>query len=180
VTGRTRSPPSPRHVSEPLTFEDLLPPVTDLGEDFAEALSTWRWIVPAFAGPLLITALGDLFLVTDGVSFLDTERGTLELVATDRYAWKRELEDTDRVWDWFKPDRVQELREAGLILQSGEVYSPLVPAILGGSPKPENYTTAEWRGHMNFLGQVHAQVRDLPLGTRIERINFENIPRQKK
>ena len=157
-----------------MTFEDLLPPVKDLGTDFVTATSAWRWLVPESAAPLLITALGDVFITLDtSVSFLDTEEGTLEPVARDRQRWKQKLRDPDSVAEWFKPGFVAALKDAGLTLSAGEVYSPLVPPVIGGSYNPNNYITSQWRAHLHFLGQVHDQVKDMPPGTRIDRLVFE-------
>jgi len=164
----------------PLTFEDLVASVTHVGRDFRDASVSWRWLLPEYAEPLLVTAMGDVFVAIQGVSLLDTARGTLQEVATDQRVWTRDLEDTDRVWEWFWPDLVKELRDAGLTLESGEVYSPLVPVVLGGPQKVENYGTAHWTSHLNISGKVHEQVRDLPLGTPIDRIVYEHIPRPKR
>lgn len=155
----------------PLEFSDLVAPVTDLGVAFPESLAAWRWLVPASAQPLLISALGDLFVsLSDSILFLDTEKGSLAPVARNRGDWKGAMQEPDKLAAWFRPGLVAELRGSGLSLRSGEVFSPLVPPILGGSHTAENYTASQWRHHLHFLGQVHDQVRLLPPGTKIDRL----------
>ncbi len=158
----------------PLTFDDLVPPVTDLREDFSTAMSSWRWLVPSSAEPLLLTALGDLFVFLDtSISFLDTERGTLGRVASDQGEWKQQMQDPARLAEWFRPAFIASLRRAGLSLAPGEVFSPLIPVVVGGRRTPDNYTTSQWRSHLHLLGQIHDQVRLLPPGTTIERLVIE-------
>ncbi len=164
-------------MSEPLSLDDLVAPVTDLGRDFPEAMASWRWLVSEKSKPLLITAMGDVFLdLSTSVWFLDTERGTVDRVAASREAWKESMKDPERLAAWFRPALVHQLVQHGLALKSGEVFSPLVPAVLGGTENPKNFTTSQWRNHLHILGQVHDQVRRLPPGTRMDRIVFDEIP----
>jgi hypothetical protein len=156
----------------PLSFEQLTAPVTDLADAASEALEEWRWLVPATAQPMLLTVLGDLFLQTsDGaIHFLDTASGTLVNVASSYEAWKRELQSHERIHHWFMPAFVAELLSAGITLGVGEIYSPIVPEVLGGALTVSNYTPSPWLAHFHMLGQVHRQVKHLPVGTPITRI----------
>lgn len=170
AVGRERAMP------QPLSLDDLVAPVSDLGKGFPDVISSWRWLVPETASPLLLAALGDVFLeLQQQVHFLDTEAGSLVKVADSRKEWKEAMQSPERLTEWLQPDRVSRLREHGLGLGPGEVYSPLVPAVLGGSRGPENRTNAPWRNHLNVLGQVHDQVRRLPDGSRIDRTTFEPV-----
>lgn len=152
-----------------MTLEELLPPVTDLGSDFATAIDNWRWLLPTPPSPLLITMLGDLFLdIRDEIFFLDTTRGTISAVAPSRNDWKRQLYDPVRVSEWFNPDLVLKLVAAVAGLESGEVYSPIIPPVLGGAMAPDNYMPTQWRMHLHVLGQVHRQIQGLPPGTAVD------------
>jgi hypothetical protein len=142
--------------------------VTDLGELGAEALAEWRWLVPPTSRPVLLTALGDLFLQAgDGsIEFLDTAAGALTRVGASYTAWKVEL-STDRPEWWFMPGFVAELVASGATLKAGEVYSPIIPEVLGGKRTVTNYSASPWTAHLHVLGSVHRQVKDLPEGTPI-------------
>jgi Domain of unknown function (DUF1851). len=150
-----------------MTFDDLTAPVTDLGVDFPGATSEWRWLVPRDAKPLMITSMGDVFVeIESEISFVDTTRGTMEAVAVSREEWKRHLQDRAKVAKWFQPGLVKELLEHRR-LRAGEVFSPVVPPILGGKGSVENYTPSQWRMHLHVMGQIHHQVRNLPAGTTV-------------
>lgn len=159
-----------------ITFDDLVAPVTDLGVDFDEAISSWSWLIQADSRPLLISALGDVFLdMPLAIHFLNTFEGTLRPVAESRDAWKREMQNPQRVGEWFLPGFIEALRESGQMLKQGEVYSPTVPLVLGGTLSLENFTASHWRMHLHVLGQIHEQVRHLPPGTRINKIKIEPL-----
>lgn len=53
------------------------------GIDFDALLDDWRWLVPESMSPVLLSALGDLFLVDQDntVHWLDAGSGTLTQVA---------------------------------------------------------------------------------------------------
>jgi hypothetical protein len=140
-----------------------------------EALEQWRWLVPETAEPVLLTTLGDLFLRTpDGaIYFLSTANGTFDRVAPSYAPWKQELRSQRRVSEWFCPAFVAELHAVGRTVGPGEVYSPTIPEVLGGAVTPANYSATPWIAHFHFLGQVHRQVKDLPVGTPTTRISFE-------
>jgi hypothetical protein len=152
-----------------MKLEELLPPVTDLGRDFATAIGAWRWLLPTPPSPLLITMLGDLFIdIRDEVFFLDTTRGTVSAAAASRNDWKRLLQDPGRVFEWFAPMFVRDLLGSATELNSGEVYSPIIPPVLGGAMTPDNYMPTQWRMHLHVLGQVHQQIQGLPPGAIVD------------
>src|ERR1043165_6979262 len=157
-----------------LTFDDLVAPVTDLDTDFETASFSWRWLIARPARPVLLRALGDLFLeINDGVYFLDTIAGKLEPAAPSLVEWKLDMRNPERIRDWFLPEFIGELRRKGRPLNAQEVYSPTIPPILGGSMTVENFTPSHWHVHLHVLGQIHEQVRDLPPGTPITKIIVE-------
>ena len=159
-----------------VTLEELLPPVTDLGSGFATAVDAWRWLLPTPPSPLLITMLGDLFLdIRDEIFFLDTTRGTLSAVSPSRNDWKRQLHDPVRIAEWFTPVFVRELVECAAALKAGEVYSPIIPPVLGGTMTPDNYTPSQWRMHLHVLGQVHRQIQGVPPGTVVD-LKLDPLP----
>ena len=153
-----------------MTFEELLPDVTDLGIDFPEVAPVWQWIFPAPPAPLLLTALGDLFVTIDGtVHFLDTMRGKLTYAAASRQEFKTAVDDPERMWEWFHPDLVLEFRTHAAPLKRGEVFSPVIPPALGGTLEPANFWPTPWTAHLHTMGQIHEQIRHFPPGTRIDR-----------
>lgn len=156
-----------------MNFAELTAPVVDLADDFEGAIAAWKWLVRQPAAPLLITAMGDVFVhYENAIHLLDTARGSFERVADSREQWKRRLEDGATIFEWFRPDLVRDFTAAGLRLERGEVYSPKVPLVLGGSAAVDNYVTSQWRMHLHVLGHVHNQVQGLPPGTKVD-VTFE-------
>jgi hypothetical protein len=163
-----------RTANESLFGKYAAPLKPDPGE-FAQATEAWRWLVPATAEPLLMTALGDVFVrLNDGtIMFLDTESGEFMRVAPTMEEWQNLLRRPEYVERWFRPKFVAKLQEQHQPLQSPYVYSPTIPLILNGERTPQNYTPSRWDAHLHVMGQIHRQVKDLPAGTPITKIHVE-------
>jgi hypothetical protein len=158
---------------EQMEFEELL--ALAAGEfDIDEALDAWRWLVPEQVKSLVLTALGDLFLIyADGsVHFLDTNAGSCAPVAASVTEWEEKIRQPELLDEWFLPGFIGALRDAGRYLSQGECYDAVHPIVLGGAWSVENFEPTHWRVHFHSLGQLHEQVKDLPTGTQITRINY--------
>jgi hypothetical protein len=158
-----------------ITFEQLVAPVTELRALAPQALASWTWLLPDSSEPVLLTALGDLFVTnTEGdISFLDTATGTVDLVAHTLDEWKHLLQRSERIDYWFQPTFVAALFESGYTLAPEEVFSPTHPPVLGGKQVVENYSPSHWLAHYHVMGQIHRQVKDLPPGTKITKFQVE-------
>src|SRR4051812_48150013 len=125
--------------TERMELQDLLAPVAG---DFVieEALESWFWLVSQKLQPLVVTAMGDLFMIAgDGsILFLDTIAGTCESVAASVAEWEGKLADPQIVERWFMPGFVTELRHAAALGQ-GECYSATHLPILNGPYTVENW-----------------------------------------
>ena len=154
-------------------LDNLLAPVA--GADyFDELLEVWSWLIHHNVKPLVVTAFGDVFLVTQGgsVLFLDTAGGTCVEVAASVDEWQEKIHQ--RKWrnEWFMPDFLEQLRRSGKHLLEGECYSPLHSPCLGGAFTVDNWQPTSWRVHVAFSGSLHATVKDLPPGTKVTGIKF--------
>jgi len=157
-------------------FQDLLAPVA--GEfDVDEALGTWRWLVPQPLKSLVLTAFGDLFLVAQNgeVLFLDTAAGTCGKAADSVADWESKILNAELIDRWFMPALLRQLHQEGRYLSQGECYDATHPIILGGAFTSENWQPTDWRVHFHSLGQIHEQVKDMPDGTIITKINYTEI-----
>jgi len=156
-----------------LTFDELFASVRNLAR--RGALSDWKWLTGRGARPLLLTAMGDLFLHRppgllrrSGVFLLDTYEGTFEQVAPDYETLKELLERDDLVSRWLRPVLVKQLKDCQLVLEEGQCYSPKVLPVLGGKMDTANFAATDWEVHLSITGQIHRQVKDLPPGTPIK------------
>jgi hypothetical protein len=159
-----------------MTFDDLLAPIA--GELYVEdALESWGWLGVRSVKPLLVTALGDVFVLdpSQSVWFLDIIAGTFRSVAPSVVAWEAALRDPDFVDRFFAPGLVSQLRDAGSILAQGECYVPRLEPVLGGSWTADNWSTGRWVWHLERQGRVHFAIKDIPSGTKITKWNYTEL-----
>ena len=152
-----------------MNLQDFLAPV---GEEFDAdgLLESWRWLVSNRVNPLVVTAFGDLFLVTESgvVLFLDTVAGTCGEVAASVEDWEAKLlHEPALVDEWFMPEFLNELRAAQKHLAHGQCYSTRQSLKLGGAFAVENWDPTNWEVHFCFAGELHKALKDVPPGTRI-------------
>ena len=156
-----------------ITWNELT--ISPDGIDLASLLSDWRWLVDESYQPVVISALGDLFLRHDDgrIFWLDTAWGQLTEVAPSAEEFKQRMAQPENAAEWFAPQLIGELLTAGLTLGPGECFSYKHPPILGGEPEIDNFEPTLLEVHCSILGQIHEQVKDLPPGTPIGNIEIE-------
>ena len=159
--------------SSPIGLDELTISLENLDAD--ELLSEWRWLVDDSYSPVLLSALGDLFVQGQDRSiwWLCTGSGQFTRVAPDLAELQRLTLQPKPSMEWFLPDIVGHFRESGLLLQPGKCYSYKVPPFLGGKIEPKNMEITNVYIHFAFLGDVYRQVKDLPPGTKIRSIRLE-------
>ncbi|MBI4676130.1 MAG: DUF1851 domain-containing protein [Elusimicrobia bacterium] len=139
------------------------------------ALDDWRWLMGRGARPLLVTAMGDAFVVkTEGffsraevVYFLDTFTGTFVRTGLAPGDLPAALRTSPQAAGWLRVDLVRRLLDRGAKLGAGQCLSAKHPIVLGGNLTPDNFEPTDWQVHLSMLGQVHKQVKDLPPGSTI-------------
>lgn len=137
-------------------------------------ISDWIWLIGNDKTPILVSALGDVFLrnAKDNVFWLNVGEGTLDLVANGIEEFENKLKDIDQVNEWFMIDLIEELKNSGQELNDRQVYSYKKLPVLGGDYSADNFEATDIEVHFCFAGQIHKQVKDLPPGTKIENVNF--------
>ncbi len=155
-----------------LTLEDLT--IDPEGIDPVALLADWEWAMESLMLPVLITAMGDVFAQSDSgeISFVDVVGGEVIPVCDSTEAFEEALDDDEFIEEFFYPERVQELRGAGLTLTSRHVFSHKLPLVLGGEDEVANFETADAIVHVSVHGQIHRQVKDLPDGAEIGEIEI--------
>lgn len=134
----------------------------------------WRWLLGTDKKVLLISAIGDLFLTDIGkkVYWLDVGGGELKLVADTIEDFEEKLKNIEQVNEWFMIDLTTDLRLSDKKLKDGQLYSYKKLPILGGDYTVDNFEPTDIEVHFSFAGQIHRQIKDLPDGTRIDKIKF--------
>jgi hypothetical protein len=154
-------------------MKDLTVPIE--GIDHEQLLGEWRWLIPQRMTILSITLLGDVFLRdSDGsIHWLDVAGGKLSKVADSEAAFESALRDEALRDNWFLPQVISELAAKGSKLKPRQCYSYKKPPCLGGSFDAANFEPTDLVVHFSILGQIHAQIKDLPEGTPIGKITLK-------
>ncbi|MCA9005166.1 MAG: DUF1851 domain-containing protein [Planctomycetaceae bacterium] len=157
-----------------ITLNDLT--INPEGVDIDALLQDWNWAMPEPMSPVLLTALGDVFAEGDtgAIYFVDVIEGHIRMVAEDSAAFEELLSDAEFVTDHFFPARVVELRNAGIELEASQVYCHQQPLVLGGNDELDNYEASDVSDYISIQGQIHEQVKDLPDGTVISDVEYED------
>ena len=98
-----------------ITWNELT--ISPDGVDFNDLLSEWRWLVGKEYKPVIISALGDLFLRHDDgrIFWLNTGSGELTEVAKDAEEFKKLMVQSDNTDEWFLPNLIGDLLASGKI-----------------------------------------------------------------
>jgi hypothetical protein len=152
----------------------------DLTVDFSHCdrdalLSDWHWLIGANRLPVVITVIGDAFVQdgeTGAVYFLDTVEGALSEVSSDGEGFSALFGDRDFVMQYLAVSLVAPLLSAGKKPARGKLLSFKKPPVLGGEYESGNLEEADIEVHFSMLGQIWAQVSQLPEGTPISSIEL--------
>lgn len=150
-----------------MDLNDYMLDTTDL--DWFEVLQPWGDVLPDEFTVWFANRLGEPFLVLeDGtVSRLDLEGGELECLATSRDALAEAIDTGPNATLWLRVNEIDRAAAAARPLETGECYGYRQPLILGGRPDEENLCVRAAAEYISFLGQMHAQIRDLPDGAEV-------------
>lgn len=145
-------------------------------EEAPQLLEDWRWLVGVDHKPIIITAMGDAFVLngkSGAISFLDTVEGKLKAIAPSLDSfYKRLNKDQGFVDEYFSTHLLKEARARGLSLGAHQVYSYKQPPVLGGAQAADNIEASDLAVHFSMLGQIFQQVHNLPPGTKIKKIEL--------
>ncbi len=159
-----------------ITWNELT--VSPDGVDLEGLLTEWRWLVDESFHPVVISALGDLFLRHDddgSIFWLDAGWGRLTRVARSADEFKQIMVQPDNAAVWFVPQLVGDILTQGKLLKPGQCFGYKVPPVLGGETEPGNLEPTDLDVHFGILGQIHRQVKDLPSGTPIGEIKIQGF-----
>ena len=128
----------------------------------------WIWLVGEHATPVIVSSIGDMFLSNrDGIYWLNVGEGNYEKVANDIEDLKTKMNDNDLANEWFMFDLVNSIKESGLHLTNGKLFSYKKLPIIGGEYEPDNFELTDIEVHFSIAGQIHQQIKDLPDGAKI-------------
>ena len=108
--------------------------------DKVDVLSCWQWSIPFIKDIVIISRLGDLFVVgnDDSIYWIAIDTGNITKIANNLRQFEQLLNEENNIDNWFLPQLVEKLMMAGKILKETEVYSYKNPPVLGGDYSIDN------------------------------------------
>jgi hypothetical protein len=150
-----------------ITWKDLSFLPSD--EALAALQTAWQWLLPQPFEPVMASTLGDVFFQQGGPEVFWLNTGTAEItrVAASRSEFM-ELLRTEIADEWFMPHLIEELHEAGKLLQPDGCYTYVVlPIFAEGKYEASNLNPVPSAEHFGLTGEIHRQLRDLPDGSKV-------------
>jgi len=137
--------------------------------DVQDIRSCWQWRLSEQKSVVLISCVGDMFLIgkDDTINWLDTSTGELRKIANDLSQFEILLKDQINIDNWFLANLVEQLINSGKILKENEVYSFKILPIIGGDYSIGNIEPTDMSVHFALTGQICEQIKDLPNGTKV-------------
>jgi len=143
-------------------------------KDVWEALDGWKWVGLDGLEPAAVSSFGDIFFrAPDGsVKLLDMIGGRLTQVSETWPGLTTQFNDPDRRDELLLVGLAMAAREKGLVLADGECYDFETPPVLGGEMSAAQINKTLFVVKVHIAGQIHRQVKDLPHGTKINKVTI--------
>ena len=140
-----------------------------------ELLEDWAWLLRRTFTLIALNNFGDMFLRDEGgeVHFLELAAGQVTTIAGSMEEFHRLSTDKNNQARWFLLGLLTELERAGITITKGQCFGFKKPPVLGGKIELSNIEITQLSVYTSLMGQIHQQVRNLPLGTKIKEIKIE-------
>ena len=143
-------------------------------KEIFEALESWDWLDFEGKKSFITTAFGDvLFESAEGIYFLDSIGGTLEKITNTKHELESILNTIDGQDHFLMAGLVVSARDEGLILKNGECCDFNVSPSLNGPLDLNNVPIMSFKVSLHVSGQIHKQIKDLPVGTKISAVKLD-------
>ena len=143
-------------------------------ENYAAALESWSFLELSDKRPLFTSPFGDVFFESqDGFWFLDLLAGELSRRWATEDDFSNSLNSREGQDEYLMIGLASEAESAGLRpLVKLRFTASGVPPALGGAVDLENVELSDFVVAINFAGQIHQQIKDLPPGTPISGLSL--------
>jgi hypothetical protein len=144
--------------------------------DILGAVDGWKWLPLAGLTVIAVSAFGEPFLRDDAgaIHQIDTIEGKLSKVADSLSELAAMLRDGEARDNLLLEGLVVGARGRGLILELRECYDFKIAPILGGQMGVDEMEKLDFAVKLHIAGQIHQQVKDLPPGTKIDKITMSD------
>lgn len=146
-------------------------------EDIRRALEDWQWIGIGKKQPILVTAFADIFFSSeDGIWFLDTLEGSLKRTHNNRTELECTLSAEDGQDHYLFGGFVDRAVEDGVLPGPADCYDFKLHPKIGGLIDYGNVEVRNFVVALSIRGQLHEQLRELPDGARISKVEISEVP----
>jgi len=151
-----------------IKLKDLTINLQDL--NLEDIFSAWRWRIRDQKGLIFISKSGDMFLLgkDDGIYWLQADSGDLTKIADNVKHFESLLGQEENLDNWFQPEVIKKLEQAGKILGPNQIYSYKKLPVIGGEYSIDNIDPTDISVHFAFSGQICEQIQNLPEGTKVK------------
>ena len=140
------------------------------GFSVEKIVEEWKWLIGNNLTPILISCIGDLFLIDtdEKIYWLNTGEGKIEFIAKNRNEFNDKLTDKTLVNELFMCDLVEQIFDSGILLAENQLLSFKKLPVIGGKYKVENFYKLTIEEHFSITGEIHRQLSSLPDGTEVK------------
>lgn len=146
------------------------------GLEWGKLLAEWVPPLPPEFTVWMVNRFGDLIvLLEDGsLHYMDFSVNELRRIADSQDDFCIRIDQGDNADEWLMIPAVDACVAAGMQLEANQCYSFKIPAVLGGKYEIENIAPLDMEVNYSFLADIHRQIKDLPDGTKINLVSFED------
>ncbi len=133
-------------------------------------LREWEWFLQDTYTPIIASKMGSLFLQTNcgRIDFFDPIEARIWTIADNLSQLQEHFCQKEFIQEYFQLSYFLACQKQCAPLPEGACYSHLLPLCVGGKDMPTNIAPLHINKHLNHLGQLHAQIVDLPEGSLIQ------------
>ena len=131
--------------------------------------TSWQWLLPNGFTPILFSILGDMFFqeATEEVYWLNTGTGEITVVAKSVEQFN-ELLASAEADNWFMPNLVEQLHDAGKIPTENQCYTYVtLPIFAEGKYDIENLNPVPASEHFAMTGELLNHLQGLKDGATV-------------
>ena len=109
----------------------------------------------------------------NGVYFLDSLDGSLNKVSSSKEELQEILNTQEGQDHYLMGELALLAQENGLIISEGKCLDFKISPILGGPMTIDNIEVMSFGLSLDIAGQILKQVKDLPVGTKIDKVTLD-------
>lgn len=157
----------------PAEIDNLFIRIAD--EEIIDLMDAWNWLPINHMTIIATSAFGDVFFQNDlgEVHYIDTIEGKLAKAANSMSEFKALFQQEDARDHFLLAGFVMAARANGLILTKDECYDFKIAPILGGEMTLDQIEKTPISVKLHIAGQIHEQVKNLPVGSKIDKITID-------